>query len=118
MLPTQIMPVHLPGRALDIKDPTYSNPAIPVGEKARAVQRQLSVPTSGSQTWRIFSTPANHGDGFMIDHNVGRFASPGYVGRVLDVVWAEKNDGAAIQVHDPHFGSNQRWDIWVSEPFS
>jgi hypothetical protein len=41
-----------------------------------------------------------------------------FVGLVLDVVWADKNDRARIQLHAPHFGPNQRWDVWVSEPFS
>ena len=116
--PTVMMPAHAV-RALDLKDPSSSDPSVPAGARLQVVQRAPSG--ENRQKWGIHRRP--DGD-FMIDNAIDPYSvfvgqrGTVFLGAVLDVVNGTKNDGDSIQLYTPHGGPNQIWEIWVSEPFS
>jgi hypothetical protein len=108
-----ILPVHASGlRALDLKEPLFR----------QVVQRTIS--SVNRQAWTIFHYPPLYpgfpvSSDFMIDNAISLFSQyqGSTSGLVLDVVNGTTNDGDTIQIHAPHFGPNQLWEIWVSEAY-
>jgi Ricin-type beta-trefoil lectin domain-like len=126
--PTAIRPLHVPGMALDLKDPIGTSGA-PLADRMNVIQRSRSgVNTQGWIFIPIYQFVGSDKplifDNFLISNSFSPYNmfyndnGPALeFGLVLDVVWGSLIDHGFIQVHRPHRGLNQRWEIWVSEPY-
>lgn len=115
----QIMPLHIPGMALELSAP-FGTPA-----SMLVVQRQrVNKPTDPSdrdsfanyskQLW-FFHV---EGDNFLIYNSQFTFERNPLHGNVLDVLGANLVDGGQVQEFPAHLGPAQLFDIWVSELYS